>query len=68
MKIKMVCKHCGSDNVHLDAYADWDEDTQQWVLGSTYDHEFCSDCERDGHNVIDRQEIQEKVEVPDERC
>jgi hypothetical protein len=45
-KIKMVCSKCGSDNVRLDAYAEWDVDAQEWALCSTMDAAVCEgECE-----------------------
>ena len=31
----------------LDAWAVWDVDIQEWVLGPTFDHSHCDDCEGD---------------------
>lgn len=50
MKYKMVCDRCGSDEVHRDAWADWDEETGQWVLGNIFDYSFCEKC--DGESRI----------------
>jgi hypothetical protein len=41
----MVCAECGGSNVHLDAWADWNEDTQEWELGATFDYAHCDDCD-----------------------
>lgn len=41
----MVCDECGSTHVTRDAWAEWDEDTQDWVLGAVYDHAFCHRCQ-----------------------
>jgi hypothetical protein len=43
-KIVMLCPACGSDDVGLDAYAEWDVEKQEWVLGATYDQHQCHDC------------------------
>lgn len=45
MKIKMVCSECGSEDVLADAWAEWDIDTQEWVLQTTFDEKFCPDCD-----------------------
>lgn len=45
--LKMVCEHCGSTHVFLDAYAEWSVESQDWELCSTYDHAFCDSCQRD---------------------
>jgi hypothetical protein len=31
MQIRMVCRKCGSDNVHLTTYCAWDMQRQQWT-------------------------------------
>ena len=47
-KYKVVCKHCGSENITHDGWAYWDFDTQQWVLDGLYPKQiFCRDCEGD---------------------
>ena len=57
MKIEKVCETCGSEEVFIDAYADWDVDTQSWELCATYDESWCAVCDS-GTNIID-QEIKE---------
>ena len=42
--VKPVCSLCGSDNIHTDAYAEWDIDNQKWDLSSTFDNTDCADC------------------------
>ena len=44
-RIKPVCADCGSDNVQMDASCNWDNDKQEWVLGSVYDDAFCQECD-----------------------
>jgi hypothetical protein len=44
-KVQMVCGTCGSKLVTRDAWAEWDEDEQDWVLGAAYDYSFCHFCE-----------------------
>ena len=53
MKIKKVCETCGSEEVRVDAYAEWDVDAQAWDLHSVYDHGWCYDCDCDTH-IIDQ--------------
>lgn len=43
--IKIVCGTCSSTQVSRDAWADSDESTQQWVLGSVFDYGHCHDCD-----------------------
>lgn len=45
--VKYVCNMCGGDTVTRDAWAEWDVDTQDWVLGAAYDYAFCHDCEEE---------------------
>ena len=46
-KTEPTCTNCGSTNVRVDAFAEWDADQQKWVLSDTYDNGFCNDCESD---------------------
>ena len=45
MPIEIVCKFCGGTNVMRDAWAVWDRDKQDWVLGSVFDAAQCDDCD-----------------------
>ena len=36
-KIKKVCSLCGSEDVLIDAYAQWDVDKQDFVLNCTFE-------------------------------
>jgi hypothetical protein len=45
MKVKMVCRWCGSENVRRDADVAWDVDQQRWELVAVYDNADCEDCE-----------------------
>lgn len=56
--VEQVCKACGSDDVKLDAWAVWDIDKQDWVLGYTFDDSFCESCEGET-TIIDRQLTEE---------
>ena len=42
--ILILCRACGSQNVRRDAYAEWDDEAQIWVLASVFDHGICDDC------------------------
>ena len=44
-RVTYVCNMCGGRTVTRDAWAAWDVDGQQWVLGAAYDYAFCHDCE-----------------------
>jgi hypothetical protein len=43
-RIRIICGECGGTNVRRDAWAEWDERHQRWVLGSVFDQGFCEDC------------------------
>ena len=40
----MVCNICGSDEVSRDAWANWDTNAQDWVLGAVFDDAHCHKC------------------------
>ena len=42
--INKICNHCGGDNILRDAFAEWDFQTQAWVLQNVFDEYFCEDC------------------------
>lgn len=46
--IAIVCAHCGSKDVSRDAWGEWNENAQEWVLRSVFDASYCHkcDCER----------------------
>lgn len=52
MEVNMICRHCNSDLVLRDAYAQWDEEAQEWVLLSVFDYSVCRKCDAEGNNVI----------------
>lgn len=43
--IEKRCKHCGSTNIRIDAWAEWDVTSQNWLLVDVYDNSWCIDCE-----------------------
>jgi len=45
MKIRIVCRGCGSENVMRDAWAEWDVVSQQWELKSVFDSAYCEECD-----------------------
>tara|TARA_Y100000310_G_C20536364_1_gene741060 strand:+ start:656 stop:1087 length:432 start_codon:yes stop_codon:yes gene_type:complete len=47
-KIKPVCPICTSQQVIIEATANWNAETQEWELGGTYDGTgICNLCESD---------------------
>lgn len=45
--IAIVCATCGSKDVSRDAWADWDEPTQEWVLRVAFDYAHCHVCDEE---------------------
>lgn len=39
-----ICKHCGSDDVGVEATAHWDNDKQAWRLSDVSENEYCNAC------------------------
>ena len=40
-RIKKICGKCGSEDVLIDAYAQWNVEKQDFVLNCTFEHSFC---------------------------
>ena len=50
--VQMVCRECGSPDVLVDAYGEWDIDKQDWIIANTFDKgAFCHEC--DGETRIE---------------
>lgn len=62
--VRMVCSHCGGSDVVRDAWAEWDEEAQEWSLGTIFDHAHCNDC--DGKTRLEEKPIE--AEQPDPPC
>ena len=45
--VQMHCNSCGSERVTRDAWAEWDVDTQSWLLATVYDYAYCHDCDEE---------------------
>lgn len=43
-RFSYVCSHCGSSAIKWDAYAEWDDESQEFVLAATFDQAYCDDC------------------------
>ena len=54
MKI-MKCQKCKGTNVMRDAWAVWDTEAQDWVLGNVFDQGFCDAC--GGETTLEEEEI-----------
>jgi hypothetical protein len=40
-----TCNDCGGHDIFLDAWAEYDSVTEDWVLQNTFDHSYCNSCE-----------------------
>lgn len=56
-RIDIICGTCGGRNVSRDAWADWDVNAQDWVLGAVFDYGHCHDC--DGESSLEEVELEE---------
>lgn len=43
-KVTYICSECHGNDVLVDAYAEWDEEAQEFVLQSTFDQAVCETC------------------------
>jgi ssDNA-binding Zn-finger/Zn-ribbon topoisomerase 1 len=52
MKEVPTCKYCGSKDVLADAYAQWNEEKDEWEIANVFDEKgaFCPEC--DGETAI----------------
>ena len=51
--VKMICETCGSDDVRVDAWAEWGVEAQKWVLAETYEYSHCNVCEGEC-NIVEK--------------
>ena len=61
-KIRKVCKHCGSSDVRKDAWAEWDEDKQEWVLAEFFDNDYCMTCDCETR-IVDKEINEEGLQL-----
>lgn len=54
-RVRKKCSTCGSTAVYHDAWAEWSEENQEWVLGTIYDYIHCDVCE--GETSIAEEQI-----------
>lgn len=47
--VRMVCETCRSEEVTRDAWAEWQAEAQQWVLGALFDYAYCHRCQGSTH-------------------
>lgn len=58
MKVKYVCRYCGSDDVLHDAWAVWNVETQEFEVSSVQDNAFCGNC--DGETSLNEVPVTEE--------
>ena len=44
-RVTYICGECGSSDVLMDAWAEWDARAQEWVLHDTLTNSFCGRCD-----------------------
>ena len=44
-KIRKICTDCRSSDIRFDAWAEWDEQKQEYVLFQTFQEAFCENHE-----------------------
>jgi hypothetical protein len=54
-RVTMVCSTCGSENVLVDAWAEWDVENQSWVVAETFKNAICNEC--DGECSINEKKL-----------
>lgn len=60
-RLTYVCNMCSGKVVTRDAWAEWDEQEQEWVLGAAYDYAFCHDCEKETR-LVEVEFVHDEVE------
>lgn len=43
-RVAIVCSTCGSENILVDAWAEWDVESQSWVVAETFKTAVCGAC------------------------
>lgn len=56
-----VCEKCGSRNIRKDAWAEWDDTAQCWVLDNAFDNCYCMECEDE--TDIEWKSDQDKISI-----
>ena len=44
-RIGYVCCYCGSNSILMDAWAEWDTESQEWILSDTLVQAYCQQCD-----------------------
>lgn len=59
-KVTKHCVVCDSEDVWLDANAEWDIEAQTWVLKNTLDTAYCDNCEAE-RSIDDKPLMEETI-------
>lgn len=59
--VRPVCRHCGSTEIVRDASARWDVSAQDWSLSGVYDCTFCDECNREGDDLAQWNEVDQRT-------
>lgn len=62
--IEPVCRECGSTELTRDAFAEWDRDTQQWVLSAVYESTTCQACDAESDALCQWQPLTDRSDAP----
>jgi len=54
-KVKLVCPHCGSDDITRDGLLRWSVPDQKWEASSELDNMDCNAC---GEEISDAKEVE----------
>lgn len=46
--VQKVCSDCGEAGILIDAFAEWDEVEQEWVLQNIFENTICQSPQCDG--------------------
>lgn len=50
-KVAICCSFCQSVDVRRDAFAEWDQFEQVWILGAVFDQGYCETCDGEARLV-----------------
>jgi hypothetical protein len=46
-KVKPVCNHCGSEDIRIEAFVEWNAAKQAWNVREVTDNIVCNECGKD---------------------
>jgi hypothetical protein len=50
-RVEYACERCGSVAVTRDAWAEWNLESQTWMLSEIFDFAFCHTCHRESRLI-----------------